>query len=62
MTVDWLTLILVPLALALFLPASFKARAARKNGEQPPTWTAVAQAFGIVFLLMIVLLQVVGNG
>jgi hypothetical protein len=58
---DWLTLLFAPIGIVLLIVAFVKARPAVKAGEPAPPWTKVAQGVGIACVLLVALLNVLGN-
>jgi hypothetical protein len=58
---DWLTLLFAPIGVILLVVAFVKARPALKAGEPAPAWTKVVQGLGAACVLLVALLNVLGN-
>ncbi|KUL33538.1 hypothetical protein [Streptomyces regalis] len=60
--VNWLTLVLAPLAVVGLVVAFTAARSAAKKGEPMPGWGKVVQGVAIAFVLLMALMNMAWSG
>ncbi|MET9965256.1 hypothetical protein ABZZ80_04850 [Streptomyces sp. NPDC006356] len=60
--IDWLTLLLAPLAVAGLLIAFTARQSAARRGEPMPRWGNAVQGVAIVFVLLVALMNMAGSG
>ncbi|ARQ67753.1 hypothetical protein [Streptomyces marincola] len=60
--VDWLTLLLGPLAAAMLLTALVAGRSAIKRGEPTPGWSKAVQGVGMIFVLSVAVINMAWGG
>ncbi|NUP20677.1 MAG: hypothetical protein HOZ81_32280 [Streptomyces sp.] len=60
--IDWLTLVLAPLAVIGLVVAFTAARSATKRGEPMPGWGKAVQGVSIAFVLLVAVLNMTASG
>ncbi|MDO0913346.1 hypothetical protein QQM39_21610 [Streptomyces sp. DT2A-34] len=60
--VNWLTLVLAPLAVVGLVVAFTAARSAAKRGEPMPGWGKAVQGVAIAFVLLVALMNMTASG
>jgi hypothetical protein len=56
--IDWLTLLLAPIAVVSLVLSFFATRTATRTGEPMPGWAKVVQGVGIVTVMLVALLNI----